>query len=240
MVIIQFKRLVRFTCRLQEIKQWRQELRVLLDEIQRDLEYRNEVTSNLEHLSSDIRLIAERLSALETEFETTKIFSEQKSRTRNSNEKDLLRLASLTLEMKQIKHIALESEDKCDKLEKVVNQAADDVTQSKQDLIDLKSHLMLQHKMSAIVTQNGHFIWRIDQFSQHFQEAKDRNVLISSPIFCNEPFGYTFQVKLVISLPAIFNQIACLFLVRSCAQRLWRLERTKHSGQFECDSWRLG
>lgn len=106
------------------------------------------------------------------------------------------KLATLSLEVKQMKNIVCETEDKCDKLENIVVDARKSGSKTKQELRDLNSHLKFQRKMTAIADSGGHLIWRIDQFASKLKDAKENGVLIKSPMFCDKPYGYTLRVNL--------------------------------------------
>lgn len=187
---------------LQEVKEWRKELRRLLDHIHEDLEFRNNVTANIETLFSDNQISVSKITALELALEN------QKNTEMDQNERlsgvpadfhrhpsDLeAKLASLTLEVKQMKHIVCETEDKCDRMERLVRDARKSNAKTRQELRDLEIHLKIQKKMAAICNVDGNLIWRIDQFASKLQDAKETDTFIKSPLFCNKQYGYTLRV----------------------------------------------
>lgn len=108
------------------------------------------------------------------------------------------KLASLTLEVKQMKNIVCETEDKCDKMERVVRDARRSNAKTRQELRDLEIHLKMQKKMAAIVNVDGKLVWRIDQFASKLQDAKETDTFIKSPMFCNKLYGYTLRVSVIL------------------------------------------
>lgn len=104
------------------------------------------------------------------------------------------KLANLTLEVKQMKNIVHETEDKCDKLEKIVIETKKVAAATRQELKDLEIHLKCQKKLTCIQNFRGHLIWRIDNFSSKLKEAKENELILKSPIFSNKQYGYTLRV----------------------------------------------
>lgn len=47
----------------------------------------------------------------------------------------------------------------------------------------------------AICNMKGHLIWRIDNYSARLQQARENEVILKSPIFCNWQYGYTLRVS---------------------------------------------
>lgn len=211
----------------QEVKEWRKELRLLLDRFSRDLEFRNDVTKNLETLFDYSDSTSLKLKSLEEQIDELKANpksaaeknedsfpeSERFAQPIYSNSYkhmiqqqytctahcDLFesKLAKFLLEVKQMKNIVCETEDRCDKMEKTVIEERKISAQTKQALIDLETHMKIQRKMESIASNNGHFLWRIDQYTAKLKEAKENDVVLRSPIFCNEPYGYNLRVSIV-------------------------------------------
>lgn len=95
-----------------------------------------------------------------------------------------------------MKHTTNETEDKCDKLEKIVNETKQVTYQNKQNLCDLEVHLASQQKFMAIQNIKGHLIWKIDEYSKKLNEARESEITLQSPLFCNRQYGYTLRVSL--------------------------------------------
>lgn len=104
-------------------------------------------------------------------------------------------MATLDFEVKSLKHIANAAEDKCDGLERTVVDSRKSTAQTRQLLADLEEHLRLQRTLEAIQSVNGHLVWRISGFAEKLREAKENEVTLRSPLFCNRPYGYTMRVS---------------------------------------------
>lgn len=105
------------------------------------------------------------------------------------------RTATLDFEVKSMKHIVTETEDKCDKLEKIVVEVRKLSHQTRQLLGDLEVHLTNQRIMMEIHNTRGHLIWRIHDYAVKLKDGKENNVTLKSPMFCNKQYGYTLRVK---------------------------------------------
>lgn len=105
------------------------------------------------------------------------------------------KLATIDFETKSMKHIATDTEDKCDKLEKIVVEAKQIAYKTKQKLTNLEIHLKMEQKMSAIQNTKGRLIWRISDYAAKLMDAKENDVSLKSPLFCNRMYGYTLRVK---------------------------------------------
>ncbi|XP_037028600.1 TNF receptor-associated factor 1 [Bradysia coprophila] len=133
------------------------------------------------------------------------------------------RTATLDFEVKSMKHIVTETEDKCDKLEKIVVDVKKLSHQTKQLLNDLEIHMMNQRIMMEIHNTRGHLIWRIHDYAVKLKDGRENNVTLKSPMFCNKQYGYT--LRLDVSLNGIGtwkgrNIIACLTVVNGEWDRL--------------------
>lgn len=213
------------------MKEWRRELRLLLDFIENELQFRDGIQQNLDLLLDDQRLKASQIEYLERDLNRLKqkqtekspkeeaITGNEVSRIRRpvaTAETELLineirskiplysvenimasKLANLTLEVKQMEHIVHETEEKCDKLEKLVLESKRMAAETRQELHDLQIHLKMQKKMLAIHNCKGHLIWRIDNFATKMKGAKEDDFVLKSPMFCNRQYGYTLRVTIV-------------------------------------------
>lgn len=198
----------------QDVKEWRKELSRLLDHIHEDFEFRNNVTANIETLFSDNQISVSKITALELDVD--KLWQsrtcDNNKTTQNQSRVDEfsseilpelhrhpseweVKMASLTLEVKQMKHIVCETEDKCERMERALRDARKSNAKTKQELRDLEIHLKVQKKMTAIINVDGNLIWRIDQFTSKLQDAKETDTFIKSPLFCNKQYGYTLRVS---------------------------------------------
>lgn len=217
------------TISLQEVKEWRRELRLLLDFIENELQFREGIQQNLDMLLNDQRLKASKIEYLEREvdrvkrkqtehtaneevqngiefsrvrrpvscIDTTLLMNEIRAKVPQYSPENILagKLETVTFEVKQMKNIVCETEDKYDKMEKTVLSAKQATAKTRQELCDLQIHMKAQRKMSAIHNTRGHLIWRIDNFEAKLKDAKDNDVVLKSPMFCNRQYGYTLRVN---------------------------------------------
>lgn len=101
---------------------------------------------------------------------------------------------TLDYEVKSMKNIVCNTEDKCDKLERLVIDADRVVYETKQGLSDLEVHLLYQNKLLGIHNTRGHLIWRINNYHSKLLEAKEHETCLQSPMFCNKQYGYTLRL----------------------------------------------
>lgn len=201
----------------QEVKEWRKEFRQLLDRFSEDLEFRNDATLSLEVLFTEKDKIDSKLHTLKSEIDTLK--SERKrlndSKRSMNNLIDQSSLGQISLapdrcrrctflewkvseslvELRQMNNIVHETEAKCAKFGKIAVDTQKLCTETKQELADLQTHFLAERKMMAISNCDGHLIWCISEFSSKLKHAKERNIVINSPIFCNQQYGYTLRVS---------------------------------------------
>lgn len=182
----------------QEVKEWRKELRHLLDEFHRDLEFRNDVTLNMEVLFNDKERLAGRMNNIENGFERLQLLSP----TGVIDNRDTCKrcavleqkLAEAVLELRQMKNIVCESEDKCERLDRIVVENRKKCAQMKQEVSDINIHLLMEKKLRVITNFSGHLIWCIDRFAEKMVDAKENDVILKSPIFSNRQYGYNLRV----------------------------------------------
>ncbi|KAJ6637563.1 TNF receptor-associated factor 2 [Pseudolycoriella hygida] len=160
-----------------------------------------------EQIDSFCQGVAQQIETVKSDFETS-----LKSSSLVSHQ----RTATLDFEVKSMKHIVTDTEDKCDKLEKIVDDVKKLSHQTKQLLNDLEIHMMNQRIIMEIHNTRGHLIWRIHNYSAKLKDGKENNVILKSPMFCNKQYGYT--LRLDVSLNGIGtwkgrNIIACLTVV---------------------------
>lgn len=188
----------------QEIKVWRKEFHDLLDHIQQGLEFRSEFAASIDHLSNENADTVSRVNSLEQALELFKFTVNRRSNGDGASAspnpsllqpESMLKLSSLQLEIMQIKGTVFETEDKCEKLEKLLLGANETLVKVKQNLCDLEMHMKMQKKMAAIASFNGRLLWRIDKFSAKLLDAKENDIVIKSPIFCSKQYGYTLRVS---------------------------------------------
>lgn len=199
------------------MKEWRKEFRQLLDRFSEDLEFRNGATLSFEVLFTEKDKVDSKLHTLKNEIDTLK--SERKRLNDSKRSMDHLidqsspeqitmasdrcrrciflewKVSEALVELRQMNNIVHETEVKCAKFEKIAIDTQNLCTETKQELADLKTHLLAERKMMAISNCDGHLIWCISEFSSKLKYAKERNIVINSPIFCNQQYGYTLRVS---------------------------------------------
>lgn len=106
-----------------------------------------------------------------------------------------VRYSKTDYEVKQLKNVIHEIEDKSEKIDKQVENYKLQLYESNQNLIDLQEHLKMEKQLALIINMRGHMIWRIDNYAQKLSEAKDSpEIILKSPLFTNKQYGYTLRV----------------------------------------------
>lgn len=105
------------------------------------------------------------------------------------------RLQALDFDVKGIKNIVYETEDKCDKFDKAMQETKSVAMQTKQEMNDLEVHLMHQERLLPIHNMKGRLLWRIGDYSKRLLEAKEKGVILKSPIISTRQYGYNLRVS---------------------------------------------
>ncbi|XP_055522781.1 TNF receptor-associated factor 1 isoform X1 [Wyeomyia smithii] len=103
--------------------------------------------------------------------------------------------AKLDYELKGALNMAHESEDSAERIQKTLEKYRRETYYTKQCLDDLQVHLQHQEKLVVLQNTEGHLIWRIDKFEQRFKESQENELMLKSPLFSNQPFGYTLRLE---------------------------------------------
>lgn len=206
---------------MQEVKEWRKELRILLDKFYQDLEFRNEATLSFEILFNEKDKTIEKLQTLENEIDKLKtelekpynILTPKYENSIDSGTGSILsmgssqsvrcqrcpflewKLGESLLELRQMKNIVYESEAKCDSAKIIAVETQKMCAHTGQELADLQIHLAAEKRLRSIENSEGHLIWRIDQYTAKLKDAKENDIILKSPIFCNKQYGYTLRVR---------------------------------------------
>lgn len=203
------------------MREWRRELRNLLDQFHQDLEFRNEATLRFEILFDEKDKATEKLKSLENDIEKLKLEQEKVCKPMSPKNDESIdsgtgsilsmssphssvrcqrcpflewKLSESLLELRQMKNIVYESEVKCESSKKTVLDVQKMCAQTRQELADLRTHLAAEKKFRTIENCDGHLIWRIDHFTSKLKDAKENDITLKSPIFCNKQYGYTLRV----------------------------------------------
>uniref|UniRef100_A0A1L8DKX6 Putative tnf receptor-associated factor 3 isoform x1 n=1 Tax=Nyssomyia neivai TaxID=330878 RepID=A0A1L8DKX6_9DIPT len=158
------------------------------------------------------------LSAAKNEMNKTLRAVRDEISSREGMMADLInKQAKLDFELKNMKHIVHETEDKCDKFDKISAETKAASNQTRQEMNDLEVHLTYQKKLFAIHNTRGHLIWKIDDYAAKLTQAKvAQSVALRSPIFCNKQYGYTLRLEVFLNGIGTWkgrNIIACLSIV---------------------------
>ncbi|XP_017109356.2 TNF receptor-associated factor 3 isoform X1 [Drosophila bipectinata] len=114
--------------------------------------------------------------------------------------------ATLDYEVKNIKNIVCETEERCDKLDRALHQTM-------QNLSDLESQIAMQQRIASFQNIKGHLIWRIKDYSKKMDEAKQYETILHSAMFSNKAFGYALRLDIYLNGKGTWkgrNLIACL------------------------------
>lgn len=194
---------------LQEVKEWRKELRNLLDQFHRDLEFRNNVTANFDVIYSNHYATQRQLKSVETMMEEIKTKNTDDAATKEQNfntrtdqcERCIVlerKVSEALVEVRQMKNIVCETEDKYDKIENVSSVVRKMSAETKQELTDLVEHLKMEKKLKTFVNCEGHLIWRVDGYKARLKNARENDIIIKSPIFCDRLYGYSLRMDLLL------------------------------------------
>ncbi|KAH8287608.1 hypothetical protein KR054_010751 [Drosophila jambulina] len=114
--------------------------------------------------------------------------------------------ATLDYEVKNVKNIVCETEERCDKLDRALHQTM-------QNLSDLENQLAMQQRIASVQNIRGHLIWRIKDYSKKLDEAKQYDTILHSAMFSNKAFGYALRLDIYLNGKGTWkgrNMIACL------------------------------
>ncbi|KAH8303714.1 hypothetical protein KR018_001972 [Drosophila ironensis] len=114
--------------------------------------------------------------------------------------------ATLDYEVKNMKNIVCETEERCDKLDQSLHQTM-------QNLADLEGQMAMQQRIASVQNIRGHLIWRIKDYSKKLDEAKQYDTILHSAMFSNKAFGYALRLDIYLNGKGTWkgrNLIACL------------------------------
>ncbi|XP_035909174.1 TNF receptor-associated factor 2 isoform X1 [Anopheles stephensi] len=103
--------------------------------------------------------------------------------------------ANTNVEVKDIKVRLFEFEERLQALEKLIERYRRETYHTKQRSEELQHNLMWANGRNNLASDNGHVIWRIDNFAQKLQDSKALESMIKGPIFTNQPYGYMLQME---------------------------------------------
>jgi len=112
------------------------------------------------------------------------------------NENDFItKLMTIDYELKGMKHIVYETEDKCDKLNKLIDNLKLITNSLNEKFNDFNEHLLYEKKFMNVINTRGNLIWRIDNYNEKLKDAKENDTTLRSPLFSNRQYGYTLRVS---------------------------------------------
>uniref|UniRef100_A0A1A9V0H3 MATH domain-containing protein n=1 Tax=Glossina austeni TaxID=7395 RepID=A0A1A9V0H3_GLOAU len=121
--------------------------------------------------------------------------------------------ATLGLEIKSMKHIVCETEERCDKLEALFTEIDRNLHHTMQLVADMENYLSTQQRLTSIVNTRGHLIWHIKDFSKKLDESKKYDTILHSAMFSNKPYGYALRLDIYLNGKGNWkgrNMLACL------------------------------
>ncbi|SPP88764.1 TNF receptor-associated factor 3 [Drosophila guanche] len=121
--------------------------------------------------------------------------------------------ATLDYEVKNVKNIVCETEERCDKLQTVVQDLDRSLHQTMQNLSDLENQMAMQQRIASVQNIRGHLIFRIKDYSKKLDEAKQYDTILHSAMFSNKAFGYALRLDIYLNGKGTWkgrNLIACL------------------------------
>ncbi|XP_067636592.1 TNF receptor-associated factor 3 [Eurosta solidaginis] len=134
----------------------------------------------------------------------------------NNDLKTNSKQANLDLEVKSMKNIVCETEERCEKLEIIVNQINTKLHQTMQTVADLENHLATQQRLGSLQNTRGHLVWRIKDYSKKLEDAKHYDTILHSAMFSNKPYGYALRLDILPNGKGTWkgrNLIACLNVI---------------------------
>ncbi|XP_052849944.1 TNF receptor-associated factor 3 isoform X1 [Drosophila gunungcola] len=114
--------------------------------------------------------------------------------------------ATLDYEVKNVKSIVCEIEERCDKLDRALHQTM-------QNLSDLETQMAMQQRIASVQNIRGHLIWRIKDYSKKLDESKQYDTILHSAMFSNKAFSYALRLDIYLNGKGTWkgrNMIACL------------------------------
>ncbi|KRG07576.1 TNF receptor-associated factor 3 isoform X1 [Drosophila mojavensis] len=121
--------------------------------------------------------------------------------------------ATLDYEVKNVKSIMCETEERCDKLQSIIQDLDKALHQTMQSISDIENQMAMQQRIASVQNIRGHLIWRIKDYSKKLEEAKQYDTILHSAMFSNKAFGYALRLDIYLNGKGTWkgrNLIACL------------------------------
>ncbi|KAH8303978.1 hypothetical protein KR044_012570 [Drosophila immigrans] len=136
-----------------------------------------------------------------------------KSKLGNSSEFATSKQATLDYEVKNVKSMVCETEERIEKLQVIVQDLDKSLHQTMQNIADIENQLAMQQRIASVQNIRGHLIWRIKDYSKKLEEAKQYDTILHSAMFSNKAFGYALRLDIYLNGKGTWkgrNLIACL------------------------------
>ncbi|XP_045504879.1 TNF receptor-associated factor 2 isoform X1 [Colias croceus] len=104
------------------------------------------------------------------------------------------RLAILEVATADARAEAAEHTNKMDVISRDLRALTKSYNKLRSELADFQARMTLDHPENG--TDDGHFIWRIDKFSSRMKEAKEKDAVLTSPLFRTSKYGYTLKAEI--------------------------------------------
>ncbi|CAG4987358.1 unnamed protein product [Colias eurytheme] len=104
------------------------------------------------------------------------------------------RLAVLEVATADARAEAAEHANKMDVISRDLRALTKSYNKLRSELADFQARMTLDHPENG--TDDGHFIWRIDKFSSRMKEAKEKDAVLTSPLFRTSKYGYTLKAEI--------------------------------------------
>uniref|UniRef100_A0A182K2V3 MATH domain-containing protein n=1 Tax=Anopheles christyi TaxID=43041 RepID=A0A182K2V3_9DIPT len=101
----------------------------------------------------------------------------------------------LNYDQKDMRMRLFDCEERLIGLETTLKKCRRETYYTKQRTEELQSNMLLATNRCTPASENGHIIWRIENFAQRFQHSKELETMMKGPIFTNQPYGYMLQAE---------------------------------------------
>uniref|UniRef100_A0A1I8M3S8 Uncharacterized protein n=1 Tax=Musca domestica TaxID=7370 RepID=A0A1I8M3S8_MUSDO len=213
-----------FRCCFDTVQSLKREIQNEIDDLEKHINQMSlELTQHQNHLNDNIMKLEETVLLHEKINRDKFIEIENYLQSINLDlnaklgpEHDVAKYAALDLEVKGMKHIVCDTEERCDKLETLVSQIDRNLHHTMQLVNDLENHIATQQRLTSYINPQGHLLWRIKDFSKKFEEARQYDTILHSAMFSNKPFGYALRLDIYLNGKGTWkgrNMIACLNVI---------------------------
>ncbi|XP_040174465.1 uncharacterized protein LOC120906679 isoform X1 [Anopheles arabiensis] len=101
----------------------------------------------------------------------------------------------LNYNQKDIMIRLFECEERMVELENTLKKCRRETYHTKQRTEELQTNMLMANNRGTPASENGHVMWRIDNFANRLQQSKELETMMKGPIFTNHPYGYMLQLE---------------------------------------------